>query len=92
MHQLPNDDVTRRKITDLALNAMAKVKPEEQNNKNIPQKPEFDEELKVWHCGDCMLAIKFWEGGKVLLTEISPNSSKNPIIKKNTHISQNIKQ
>lgn len=82
MHQLPNDDVTRKKITDLALNAMTKVKPEEQNNKNIPQKPEFDEELKVWHCGDCMLAIKFWEGGKVLLTEISPNSSKNPIIKK----------
>ena len=82
MHQLPNDDVTRRKITDLALSTMAKVKPEEQNNTNIPQKPEFDEELKVWHCGDCMLAIKFWEGGKVLLTEISPNSSKNPIIKK----------
>lgn len=80
MHQLPDDDATRRKITDQALNAMVKAKPEEP--KNIPQKPEFDEELKVWHCGDCMLPIKFWEEGEVLLTEIAPNSSKNPNIKK----------
>lgn len=82
MHQLPNDDATQRKITNQALIAMKKINPEEIDNKNIPQEPEFDEELRVWHCGNCMLAMKFWEGGKVLLTEIATNSSKNPNVKK----------
>jgi hypothetical protein len=81
MHQLPSDDAIRRKITEIALNISSKIKQEEPGSSEVPQEPEHDEELDVWHCGDCMLGIKFWKGGKVLITEKSANQSKNPVIK-----------
>ena len=81
MHQLPEDDNKRRLITNKAVSCAAKFKKEEPANNNKPQEPIFDEELKVWHCGDTMLSIKFWDGGKVELRDKQENTSTNPRIK-----------
>ena len=46
----------------------------------LPQEPQFDDELRVWHCGDTMLGLKTWKGGNVILFKKNRNISKNPII------------
>ena len=81
MHQLPEDDNNRRLITNKAVSCAAKFKKEEPASNNEPQEPIFDEELKVWHCGDTMLSIKFWDRGKVELRDKQENTSTNPRIK-----------
>ena len=81
MHQLPEDDNKRRLITNKAVSCAAKFKKEEPASNNEPQEPIFDEELKVWHCGDTMLSIKFWDRGKVELRDKQENTSTNPRIK-----------
>lgn len=83
MHQLPSDDTTMRKITEHSLNLLNKMKQEENNNKDIQQEqePEYDEVLKVWHCGNYMLGIKSWQTGKIVITDSMPNTSKNPDVK-----------
>ncbi len=81
MHYLPSDDVGKRKITCIAVNCLAQFKKEELSAPNETQEPQFDEELRVWHCGDTMLAIKYWEGGKVSIYDKRENSSNNPKIK-----------
>ena len=81
MHQLPEDDNRRRLITNKAVSCVTKFKKEEPASDNAPQEPAFDEELKVWHCGDTMLSINFWNGGKVELRDKQENTSTNPRIK-----------
>ena len=81
MHQLPIDDETRRKITNIAVNCSAKFKKEEPSVKEEPQEPQYDEEFHVWHCGDTMIGLRTWEGGKVLVLDRQENTSNNPRIK-----------
>jgi hypothetical protein len=39
--------------------------------------PEYDEELKVWHCGKCYVQIARWEFGKKMkLKNLSENTKK----------------
>lgn len=80
-HQLPSDDETRRKITNIAVNCVEKQKKEEiEKKENDGQEPEYDTILHVWHCGDTLLGMKYWEGGKVTMFDKQPNSSTNPKI------------
>ena len=37
--------------------------------------PEKDEN-GIWHCGECMVGIKYWERGEVIITRLAPNTDK----------------
>lgn len=78
MHQLPTDDETRRKITNIAVNCLAKFKIEESSDNEEPQEPQYDEEFHVWHCGDTLIGIRHWDGGKIVLFDKKDNKSDNP--------------
>ncbi len=81
MHQLPKDGETQRKITNIAVNCVSGLKKSSSPITEEPSEPQYDEELHVWHCGDTMLALKFWDGGKVSLCDRQENTSSNPKIK-----------
>ena len=37
--------------------------------------PEYDDELKVWHCEECAITLRTWESGKQLsLRDFTPNT------------------
>lgn len=81
-HQLPTDDDTRRKITNIAVNIASKLsKSETPPAKEEPQEPVLDTECNVWHCGDSMIGVKYWDGGKILLFDKQPNLHPNPRVK-----------
>jgi len=81
MHQLPKDDATCRKITNIAFNLLSKTKKDELSLEEELFEPQYDEEFHVWHCGDTMIGLRTWEGGKIIVLDRQENTSNNPKIK-----------
>lgn len=80
-HQLPADEDSVRKITNIAV-SLANNSPKEDKHKGEDtQMPVLDTELNVLHCGDTMLDSRFWKEGPVQLFNKVPNTSSNPKIK-----------
>ena len=37
--------------------------------------PEQDDN-GIWHCGECLIGIKFWDKGELTITNITANTDK----------------
>lgn len=78
-NQLPKDD-TKNIVVDLAGN-LKQENTASNKGKQEPQEPQFDVEFRVWHCGDIMLPLKDWSGGRVIMKDVIPNTSTSKGIK-----------
>ena len=81
VHQLIQNEYVRARIVDIATKCAARYVNEDSSNSEEPMEPQLDKEFNVWHCGDTMISIRFWEGGKIVLLDKQNNTTTNPAIK-----------
>lgn len=79
-HHLKENESVRARVIDCATRCAARF-VEDSSNKGEPMEPQLDKDFNVWHCGDTMISIKFWDGAKIILTEKQENMTTNPAIK-----------
>lgn len=59
--------------TDLkSINATSNSKSKYLNNTFVPEQDEDG----CWHCGECLVGIKYWESGELIITKLTENTDK----------------